>query len=259
MATLRKRTARYAPEDVQGVMNAYENPAATARQQAPYQQSRGSLREKWGPRTIGGPATASPRDNPDFQNRLAPADPATGKTSADNWNAFFRPVTAATSMFAPGAPGAQATRSFKSLGRRSDMAAGQPITDFTSPVGPAARPPVAPSIFSPDTVAARSGIHWGATDMNPAQKQASIRGFMDARVRPPLAPAPTDYLKAAFDDSAKFWNTRGAPIPAPMAGAVAAGTSFSSKYGTGSVGSYSGGLKRFLKRDKDYRSDFSIA
>lgn len=61
----------------------------------------------------------------------------------------------------------------------------------------------------------------------------------------PLAAAPVDYLKTAMDKSTSFWNQMGVKIPAPIAGQVQAGTSFSgSQYQTpGTVGRVdSGGL-----------------
>lgn len=54
-----------------------------------YKQSRSALRERFGTRSIGGPATQSPRES--MSGLGIAADPVTGQRSADDWNQFFQP------------------------------------------------------------------------------------------------------------------------------------------------------------------------
>lgn len=202
-------------------MNAYQNPAATARQQAPYEQSRGSLRAQFGARKIDASAPAAPRDLTGA--RLAPADPNTGFTDENKWNTFFkfsgsepRPPTpsqmggVAGGITAPGNPtgnvlgsATPASNTFRQRFGRKPPASTEPTTPWSAaPTGP----------FAPT-------------------------GYERPTTRPAHGAAPSEFINAAFSDTTSYWNKLGVPIPTPPAGAVQAGTSFRSRFGTGRVDS----------------------
>lgn len=247
MATLRRRPAYGDPE------------------KSPYKQSRGSLREQFGPRAIGGPATISPRDMTLNGPRIAPADPNTGFTDKDKWNTFFkskgsepRPQTpsqmgaVAGGITAPGLSDGNAlgTATPASNSFRGRFGRNQPASEPTTPWSAAPAGSFAPTGYE-------SPASESFTSVPRAWKETG--NAVSSPTRPPPGAAPGEFLKAAFDQGTSFWNKLGVPIPTPPAGAVQAGTSFKSKFGTGRVDSGAAlaaapinnaneGMRRLLKK-----------
>lgn len=176
----------------------YEEPdvySGSHKPYSPYKQSRRTLRQQFGPRAIDGSAPQAEQNTTSMA-----ADIGTfgrGRTNADNWNSFFRPVTRETSMFSQATMGATGASPLGGQSNVASMIEGVPVQGQLP--------------------------------------QAAATPTM-ASTAPPQA-APVDYLKAAHQRSTEFWkNAQGGSIAPPMAGAVQAGSSFRDKFGnTGSV------------------------
>lgn len=180
-------------------------------------------------------AGEAPR-NPNAFAHLQPAG-VKGFTPDRSWNAFFPNRSAAaptgSSFMARLRSGAAAAPSLAPTVPTDAAAMAETWNGMQKPV----------SIFSPDSVAQRAGIRLG-TGMSHTAKQASIRGFMDARAR-----SADDYFAQGMDTSMRFLDRTGAGIAAPRSGAVQAGTSLSSKYGSARVDTPSTLFMERLKRD----------
>lgn len=176
-------------------MAKYQRPIPGSPEDAPYKQSRYSLRERFGPRAIDASAPPSQR------NEYPSAGIGTfggGLTAPDKWKGFFDPVTPSTGMFSRGTLGATGASPLGGQSNVASMIEGVPVQS--------ALPQATPTPTMASTA--------------------------------PLQSAPVDYLKAAHQRSTEFWkNAQGNRIATPtaMGAPVQAGTSFRSKFGTGSV------------------------